>query len=195
MDYNFKEANINERGLLDNLIQVIKPTYYFPTSIQSTAKFDAVIKNNNKIYIVEVKTRTTIETNCLIEQYKYNNLMNICKEGNVDCLFITIDAVGYWIVNLNKIDIETYFKQEMGWKTNNDKINNKPKELLNRYYIPKDLMKHIQPINKKIDKEKIINNDIEYERVRYLNDFGMYQSVFLTKVNGLLNIYCKKRLN
>ncbi len=195
MNYNYKEANINERGLLDNLIQLIKPTYYFPTSIQSTAKFDAVIKNNNKIYIVEVKTRTTVETNCLIEQYKYNNLMHICKEGDAECLFITIDADGYWIANLNKIDIEAYFKQEMGWKTNNHKINNEPKELLNRYYIPKVLMKHIQPTNKKIDKDKIINNDIEYERLRYLNDFGMYQSDFLSKVNELLNIYCKKRLN
>jgi len=190
----FNTASLNERIELKKLTDG-KNWLVFPTSSKSQAHFDAVIQTTNTLWIVEMKTRTKVEPTCLIEKYKYDNLVHIRKSVNFDTkiMFITVDASGQYIFDLTNIDVTPYFMSEMGWLTNNDRLNNKPQVMLTRYRIPKQLAKHIIPSNIKIDENILIEEEDRNEYIRYKNEFGLNTNPFLTKVNVLLNIKCKKR--
>lgn len=192
--YNYTKASLNERIQLEKLIQLIKPTNYYISSINGTSHFDAVINSNNINWLTEVKTRTTIETYCLIESYKYNNLIKIAKETDSKVLFITYDDSGYYLFNLSNLDIEQYKVKELGWKTNSDKLQAKPKSLLTRYKIPKSLaVKHIMPLNLNIDINKILEFDNQCEQKLYMNSFNKYNSPFYTTINKMYNVWVPKR--
>lgn len=191
--YNYTKASLNERIQLEKLIKLIKPTNYYISSINGTSHFDAVINYKDINWVTEVKTRTNILDYCMIENYKYNNLIKIANETNSKVLFITYDDSGYYLFNLSNLNIQQYKVVELGWKTNQDKLDNKPKVLLTRYKIPKELGKHINPINSQPDLNSIIEFDNQCEQKVYMNSFNKYNSTFYTIINKMYNVWLPKR--
>lgn len=190
----FSESSKEERIQQERVIQMLRPDKYFPTYYRGTAKFDAVIQHKDKIWIVEMKTRQQIEPTCLIEKYKLVNLMKISKKGECGVIFITVDETGYYLFNLNKIDVTPYFCQEWGWKTKESQLAGDPKCLLDRYRLPKHLATRLDPNSQIIDDRDIINKNIYCEKKRYENWFGENNNQFLTKINQLLEIPPIKRI-
>lgn len=193
MDY-FKGASLNERIELKKLTNNMD-VVVFPTSSKGSAHFDAVIKKGDTIWVTEIKTRTKVEATCLIEKYKYDNLIHI--KNSVDfatkIMFITCDATGHYIFDLTTIDLKPYFMVEMGWKTNKDRMDNKPQQLLERYRIPKELAKHVVPKDIEVDVKQLEEEEKKCEYIRYRNEFGLNNNLFLTKINKLLAVNCPIR--
>ena len=129
----FKQAELQERKYM-NLLADHLIAKYEPTDITTFESYDGFLTINDKKYIIECKIRNEIYDTYVLEQGKYDRLLELSKEMNLDILYINVTFNGTYIWNVTKMieNNQLVFKNWQSVKTTmgNQEKKNKPSVFL-----------------------------------------------------------------
>jgi hypothetical protein len=128
----FNQYGIEERKLIQQVFSKVKGTQidYIITPPNSKTVYDAILTIDGKSYLYEAKCRSTHYDTLMLEQKKYNNLMDLYKKDRYDGVFYLCSTPnGIYQINISKLNNINWIEEEH-WKTNVDRSQGKIKKTL-----------------------------------------------------------------
>lgn len=140
----YQQYGVEERKLIQQVFSKAKGIQidYIITPANSKTVYDAILSIDGKSYLYEAKCRSKHYDQLMLEQKKYNNLMDLYKKDNYAGVFYLCSTpLGIYQLNMSKLTNIDWIEEEH-WKSNVDRSQGKIKKTLT--YVDISLFKKLK---------------------------------------------------